>query len=179
MIFLKIQIEKSTELFSRIHKLLIKASDERKLNTPPHDILKILKMIPRDQNGFTAIYGGGYPKHRNEFTRNFKRLKEGSLYFEKSDKSWFDFVIIVKEISKQIEIISYNFEIRIPLENGNESFIRFDLNPVGHGNDAKGIRSHMHCNSDQFQFPYPEQSPLEILDMLLFGIRNEIDNRKK
>ena len=184
VIFLIIQFDRSSQLLNEIRRLLIKAHENQFLATSINEIYSILKITNEDKYGFSTVYGGGIRNSGGDIIRNFEDDLDNGICFKKNDNSWFDFFITTQKISKGLYIDSYSFSIRYEPKNDLTgktifSFIRYDLNQPGHTNEERNIRSHIHPNSNILQFPYPEQSPLEILDMLLFGVRNEIDNRKK
>lgn len=70
-----------------------------------------------------------------------------------------------------MELIAYDFEIRFEQGNGQPRFVRFDLNFLGHANQERGIRSHIHPGTDDFSAPSPLMSPLEVLHILLHELR--------
>lgn len=97
--------------------------------------------------------------------RNFRR--------DRQDGAWFDFQLLAREHAGATSIIAYGFELRM---HGDHPFpfVRFDLNPPGHGNDDEGLRSHLHLGTDDegYSVPAPVMSPLEILDLFLFRLRD-------
>ncbi len=102
--------------------------------------------------------------------RNFRRSKD-EPHFSRKDGGWFDFQLVVRETRHHLEILAYDFELRLPPGSGFD-FIRFDLNPTGHANQDDGLRSHMHLSADDdgLVAPAPVMSPFEILDLFVFGL---------
>ncbi|WP_199333960.1 MULTISPECIES: hypothetical protein [Nostocaceae] len=152
-------VKSAKVLRSEIFQCLTKAYNNGLLKTKLHEIQKLLKITPSTQ-GIIEITGG---------ERNFKRIKE-IPHFEKTDGSWFDFAITVSENYKPAEIIAFDFEIRF-VENKPIKFLRFDLNLPGHDNQERGIRFHLHPSSDDLMVPSPPMSPLEILNLFLYGLK--------
>lgn len=100
--------------------------------------------------------------------KNFHR--DPSLpHFRRDDGAWFDFSITVAQRRGGLELIGYNFEIRF--DDGPTRFIRFDLNEPDHHNEARHLRAHIHPGSDDLQLPSPLMSPLEVLEIVLHGLR--------
>ncbi|XXT14444.1 hypothetical protein WME94_29775 [Sorangium sp. So ce429] len=151
------------QLHHDIRSYLLKASDQRILREPPAVIRKHLCFIGPDAGGYCDIAVGT--------VRNFNRTRD-LPHFTRQDGGWFDFQLQVKEGNGQAEIIAYDFELRLPTGSGFD-FLRFDLNPPGHGNNDDGLRSHLHLNADDdgLAVPAPVMSPFEILDIFLHGLR--------
>lgn len=57
-----------------------------------------------------------------------------------------DVGVVLKPEGEQLALLGYNFE-RV-FADGHVEFIRFDLNPVGHANEARELRAHMHPGHD-------------------------------
>lgn len=49
-------------------------------------------------------------------------------------------------------------------------FIRYDLNLPSHNNEKRGMRFHLHPGNDDFMIHSPPMSPLEILNLFLYGL---------
>ena len=162
------KIKNSKTLRAEILKCLNNAHDQGKLKTKVHEIRHLLQRCKSETNGSNIyeITGG---------QRNFKRLRE-KPHFEKYDTSWFDFAILIDETPKPAAIIGFNFEIRFP-DNCPTKFIRYDLNLPSHNNEQKGMRFHLHPGNDDFMIHSPPMSPLEILNLFLFGL--EIPQRPR
>ena len=151
------------QLYREIRSYLIKASDRRLLLESPDVIRKYLRYLGPDARDYFDIAIGT--------VRNFHRTKE-LPHFTRKDGGWFDFQLQVKEGDGRADIIAYDFELRLPADSGFD-FLRFDLNPPGHDNEADGLRSHMHINGDDdgLAAPAAVMSPFEILDLFLHGLR--------
>lgn len=156
-----VTVKGAKALWAEILKCLTNAHNEGVLSTKLHEIRKLLKLEKSAQHGkgVFEILGG---------QRNFKRSRDVP-HFERFDKCWFDFAILVDETTKPAEIIGFNFEIRFPDESPVR-FVRFDLNLPGHDNEERSIRFHMHPGSDDFMIHSPPMSPLEILHLFLYGL---------
>lgn len=103
---------------------------------------------------------------------NFER-DPTQRHFRRDDGAWFDFRMTVRERrGRPLELLAYGFEIRFQPQHGGPAWIRFDLNPPGHDNDARGIRSHMHPATDDWSVPAPSLSPIEVLHLLVVGLRS-------
>lgn len=150
------------ELFNNIRKHLLDASDEGILASSVSDILALLRK-DKDKKahpkGEASILGG---------PTNFKRDPQ-SPAFERDDGARFDFAITVRWETCELKLLAYHFEIRFP--EGSPGFVRFDLNTPGHPNEDLGIRSHIHPGHDDLQVPAPLMHPIEVLDVLVYGLR--------
>ncbi len=154
-------VKTAKKLRTQIHKCLTQASNEGILATKLHEIHHLLKLAESTQDGANVyeILGG---------KRNFKRRVD-IPHFKRVDGCWFDFSILIDQKSKNIEVIAFDFEIRFP-EKMPVRFLRFDLNPPGHGNDDRGMRFHLHPGSDDLMIHSPPMLPLEILNLFLYGL---------
>lgn len=159
------KVENAKALRNEIFKCLNTAQDKGRLRTELYQIRKLLKITPPTK-GIIEITGG---------ERNFKRDK-AIPHFERIDGCWFDFAILVNENYKPAEIIGFNCEIRF-LDEQPIRFLRFDLNLPGHDNEDRGMRFHLHPGSDDFMIPSPPMSPLEIINLFLYGL--EIPQRPR
>lgn len=152
------QVKSAKVLRTEIFKCLNTAQDDGRLRTELSQIHKLLKEIPKTK-GIIEITGG---------ERNFK-LDKAIPHFERIDGCWFDFAILVNENYKPAEIIGFNCEI-IFLDNQSIKFLRFDFNLPEHRNEDRGMRFHLHPGSDDFMVPSPPMSPLEIINLFLYGL---------
>ncbi len=152
-------VESANILRTKIFQCLTTASNEGILKTKLNEIYKLLK-ITKPTKGIIEITGG---------QRNFNRIKE-IPHFERCDGCWFDFAILVNENFKYPQIIAFDFEIRFLKDNPTE-FLRFDLNPLGHNNDDKGKRFHIHPGNDNLMIHASPMSPLEILHLFLYDLK--------
>ncbi|WP_437638370.1 hypothetical protein [Sorangium sp. So ce854] len=151
------------QLRREVQSYLLKASDQGLIRDAPETVRRHLRYVGPDTNGYFDIAIGT--------VRNFNRTKE-LPHLTRGDGGWFDFQLQVREGDAEIEILAYDFELRLPTDNGI-AFLRFDLNPPGHENEAEGLRSHLHLNSDDdgLAAPAPVMSPYELLDLFLHGLR--------
>ncbi|MCT7983040.1 hypothetical protein NG796_07015 [Laspinema sp. A4] len=157
----KTDIESAIIFKRKIFKTLNTASDEQILKTKPHEIHKLLKMEKSGKHGKEVFSIMGGPK-------NLKR-RQDLPHFERADRCWFDFAILIDENPNQAQVLGFNFEIRFP-EDFTVKFLRFDLNPPGHDNDKGGIRFHLHPGHENLRIPSPPLCPLEILHLFLYGL---------
>ncbi len=174
-----LEIKNYRQLRQQIFHCLNRANDKRILADNQEKIRKLLKVQP--SKGNFLILGGG----KKDGKRNFSRDKN-IPHFTKTDGSWFDFTITVNETRrKSAEIIGFSFEIRFPEEeivatNDEDNkldtrilkpFLRFDLNYPNHQNEERGMRFHLHPGNDDFQIPSLPLSPIEILNLFLYGLQ--------
>jgi len=164
----------SKTLFDEIRGMLLKARKNDLLATSQDEVHRIVKCFSSHndpqlhgqlrrsnlhEHAF-CIVGGNKNFHRNEALPHLRR----------SDGAWFDFSITVREVGGVVELLAYNFEIRLPSCHG-VPFLRFDLNPPGHDNEARELRCHLHAGHDDLQIPAPLMSPREVLTLFLEGLR--------
>lgn len=158
-------IKSAKELRAQIFNCLNQASNEGILATKLHEIHRLLKLAESKQDGANVyeILGG---------QRNFKRRVD-IPHFKRADGCWFDFSILIDQQARNVEIIAFDFEIRFP-EKMPVRFLRFDLNPPGHGNDDRGMRFHLHPGSDDLMIHSLPMSPLEIVNLFCMACRSLI-----
>lgn len=163
-------------LFMEIRSYLLKAVDLGLLDGGQAGVYEKLKLAPR-QDGTLAIAVGD--------RRNFRRDESLPHFRRTRDRAWFDFQMQIAERDRGIDILAYDFELRLVDRNlvppdwnpqrdgkGEVVFVRFDLNPEGHGNEEDGLRSHIHVSSDDdgMAIPAPVMSPFELLDVMVHGL---------
>jgi hypothetical protein len=158
--FAQLEVPSARKLYSQISNILFIARDQRILSNRQADIHKLLQLktintAPKDK---MEILGG---------ERNFDRM-ENIPHFERQDGCWFDFAIALKQTKKSAEVIGFNFEIRFP-DNVPVKFLRFDFNLPEHDNEDRGMRFHLHPGCDDFMVNAPPMSPIEILNLFLYG----------
>lgn len=154
----------SRDLHRELRVLLLDAHNKGLLETPPAKIHQLLKHDRASEPKHHVIVGG---------QKNFNRDKD-LPHFQRDDGAWFDFAITIAQPKKgTVDLIGYNFEIRFEREHNDRRprFVRFDLNPPGHANEERDIRAHIHPGDDDLQVPSPLMSPLEVLQILLYGLR--------
>jgi hypothetical protein len=161
-------------LEKEIRGALLKAVHDGLLTTALNRVLALLerfaaadlpkalaKTVEVDKHIF-AITGG---KKNQGRSRNVD-------HFERNDGAWFDFSIVGRDTDAGIELLAYDFELRLPPGEG-VPFLRFDLNPPKHRNDDRELRSHVHCGSDDWLIPAPLMTPAEVLTLFLRVICRE------
>lgn len=149
-------------LLTRVRIYLRTAVDDEALTNSPDEIYRIVKCAPPLNPGEFLIVGGEKNKHRDASQPALRR----------TDGGWFHFAITGRLVnSSTLELLSYNFEFCFagkPLQ-----FLRFDLNsPTGIGapNIEKDLRSHFHPNDERIQVPAAALTPLELLDIFVYGL---------
>jgi hypothetical protein len=154
----KLEVSNAKLLHGQLLQIFNVARNKKILLTDQPSVRKLLKI----KNGYAEdeieIIGG---------VRNFKRRKD-LPHFERRDGCWFDFAITLKQTNKSAEVIGFNFEIRFP-DNVPVRFMRFDFNLPEHDNEERGMRFHIHPGCDDFMVNAPPMSPIEILNLFLYG----------
>jgi hypothetical protein len=160
-------------LCRELRATLIKASNAKKITTAPKEVNAWVQLLPEPppqvlqdlrtmdlHRGAFCITGG---------EKNQDRLT--SLpHFERDDGAWFDFSIVVREVDGHLDLLAYDFEIRLAPGMG-ASFLRFDLNLPEHRNEVRDLRCHLHPGSDELLVPAPLMSPSELLALFLDSAR--------
>jgi hypothetical protein len=156
-----LKIETPKRLYQQLINTLEIAFEKGMLKTKPHIIRSLIKLNKARQVNEFEIVGG---------VKNFKRRKnlDSPDYFERVDGCWFDFSIMVMQSGESVEIIGFDFEIRFP-EHVPVKFLRFDLNLPEHTNENLGMRCHLHPGYDDFIIHAQPMSPIEILNLFLYG----------
>lgn len=149
------------EFFRSVRGYLIKASNCGLIAQTPRDVRKLLSQHRTSTNKLLVSVGS---------VRNFSQSKD-LPHFSRKDGAWFDFQLEVEESDIGLIILWYDFEVRLA-DGSPLKFLRFDLNPVGHDNEGRALRSHMHLGSDDdgWSVPSPILSPFEVLDLFLHGL---------
>jgi hypothetical protein len=160
MPFAKLEVPSANKLYGQITKILIAAHNQEIIINNQAAIHQLLKIKPMNDSlgNKIEILGG---------KRNFKRLKN-LPHFERRDGCWFDFSIALQQTKRSAETIGFNFEIRFP-DNVPVRFLRFDFNLPKHDNEERGMRFHIHPGCDDFMVNAPPMSPIEILNLFLYG----------
>jgi hypothetical protein len=141
--------------------------DETKIHEEHGKLWKDL--AERDlHRGAFCIFGGVKNQGRDESLPHFKR----------DDGAWFDFSITVREAGGLVELLAYDFEIRLAPGMGL-SFLRFDLNLPEHKNQRRELRCHLHPGSDDLLVPAPLMSPPELCALFVYGARLPSDRRPR
>jgi hypothetical protein len=160
MSFAKLEVPSASKLYGQITKILIAAHNQEIIINNQAAIHQLLKIKPMNDSlgNKIEIIGG---------KRNFKRLIN-LPHFKRRDGCWFDFSIALQQTKKSVETIGFNFEIRFP-DNVPVRFMRFDFNLPEHDNEERGMRFHIHPGCDDFMVNAPPMSPIEILNLFLYG----------
>lgn len=151
----------ASKVYNLILSALRRGYDDGKLATKPHEYQKLLQKTKTSSNtsNIIEIVGGAknFPRDPNE------------PHFARVDGCWFDFAITLKEANKTVEFLGFNFEIRFP-EAMFVKFLRFDRNLPEHNNKERGLRFHIHPGHDDLMIHAPPMSPLEILQLFIYGL---------
>ena len=181
-------IERSLELptsakdLSRsLRTALNKASDAKKIATSPREIQErvlvlneppsklLTQLRERDlHRGAFCVVGGEKNQDRDPSRPHFRR----------KDGSWFDFSITVREVGGRLELLAYDFELRLAPGMG-VPFLRFDLNLPDHRNQDRELRCHLHPGHDDILVPAPLMSPIEVLALFIDGVRPVADRKPR
>lgn len=108
-------------------------------------------------------------------------------HFRRSDGAWFDFHLELREYDGtlsehrgDLELLGYGYELRFPPTLGCAvPWVRFDLNPPGHPNEARSVRAHFHPGDEDLQAPSAILHPDEALDLLLSDLLALPDKRRR
>jgi hypothetical protein len=166
------------ELLRNLRADLVKASNRKRLATSPSDIKGLVRILDeppptvlnplREQGlhrGAFCIVGGEKNQGRDPSLPHLKR----------KDGAWFDFTITVREDRGALQLLAYDFEIRLNPGMG-APFLRFDLNLPGHPNE---LRCHLHAGSDDILVPAPLMHPHEVLALFIDGVHPRTDRRPR
>ena len=172
---------RAKDLHRQLRDLLRRASDAGRITTAPHDIYRRVLLVPEPpgqvlaqlrelelQEGAFCIVGGEKNQERDR----------GLPHLTRDDGAWFDFSVVVREQGGALELLAYDFEIRLPPGMGTP-FLRFDLNLPDHRNEAREMRCHLHPGSDDILVPAPLMSPLELAAMFIGGARASSGREKR
>jgi hypothetical protein len=143
--------------FQRIRSYLIDASDNRRIRNSINDIYKLLRMDGR-ADGYGLIACGGIDFHRDG----------GVPHLTRDDGARLTFSLTLVEAEGVAALVAYRVELA-GIPSGAPPFLRFDFDSPGKPHEANGLRSHLHPGSDLVRVPAPVMTPLEILDLLLYG----------
>jgi hypothetical protein len=149
-------------LLSRLRAALKRAYDTGDFRVPQQEIYKYVNFADpppetRPLGEVRAIVGG---------VKDFSRAPE-SIQLCRTDGAWFHFTLLLEEQRREcIRLLAYDFELVYP-DGHRPWFVRFDLNPPGHPNEAREIRSHLHPGSEDLMVPSPILEPLEAIHLML------------
>ncbi|MEZ4405438.1 MAG: hypothetical protein R3A52_02940 [Polyangiales bacterium] len=152
-------------LRSQLRSYLLQCFDADAILDPPDAILKKLRgYASGGAHVITVADSDGQPK-------NFRRDR-ALAHFTRADGAWFDFgFTLLERRGAPVEVVAYDAELRFVRDDDSPvpPWVRFDLNPPGHDNDGRALRSHLHPATDDWEVPAPTLSPVELLDLLVFG----------
>jgi hypothetical protein len=165
-----------------IRNKLTRAVDAGHIQNSPQEILKYVRCF-REPNldrkmaadlGSRQLLSDSFVVSGGQ--KNQARSTEHE-HFARDDGAWFDFSITGREVAGAVELLAYDFEIRLPPGRGT-AFVRFDCNLPAHHNDQRGLRCHLHCGSDDILLPAPLFTPEELLTIFIEGFRTDDPGRK-
>lgn len=169
-----LELPKSAKELSRnLRATLIRASNAKKITTSPeqiHERVLVLDAPPPtvlDQLRARELHQGAFCVVGGEKNQDRDLQRP---HFMRNDGSWFDFSIIVREVGDRLDLLAYDFELRLATGMG-APFLRFDLNLPEHRNQDRELRCHLHPGSDDILVPAPLMSPIEVLALFIDGIR--------
>ncbi len=156
------------ELFFELRHMLLNASNKKILRTSPDEIRTKIKYFSPTEALRTTLIEAGLAKNAWCITGGDKNQKRNLevAHFERTDGAWFDFTLTVREDAGKLEILAYDFEIRLPRGHG-APFLRFDLNLPDHKNQQRDLRCHLHPGSDDILVPAPLMTPAELLSLFV------------
>jgi hypothetical protein len=163
-------VETPARLLQALRNALLAAHGQNLLRTAQHEINQWVRLDPKvhpsepepSKVGPHIIVGG---------VKVFNQRDPESAHLVRDDGVWIHFSITVHwDGRKDMKLLGYDFEIVFP-EGHAPRFLRIDLNPPGHANEAKELRSHFHPSNDDLQFPAPVMTPQEILHLFIHGLR--------
>lgn len=140
-----------------IRPRLRKAVDEGRLAIGISDIHQHVKVTrsEHERDAFDLV-GGRYNQRRDPRLADLRTPDDGWLFFS----------AILRPVAAGLQVVAYDIE-RVFGPHHRPAWIRFDLNPPGHPNDHRGIRSHFHVDNDDLQLHAPIFAPHELLEILL------------
>jgi hypothetical protein len=157
--------ERAKDLFVQLRGYLIRCSVEGAIRDSQSEVRSRLRHY--EEKGQQVVAVCDAPTQPKNFRRD-----RALAFFTRADGAWFDFGFTVTERGgRPLELHSYGGEVRfdgstVPMP---PPWIRFDLNPLGTSNDDRAQRSHLHPGTDDWSVPSPILSPIELLDLLVFG----------
>lgn len=152
-----------------VRPLLLSAIDDGRLAIPIHELSKHVRVTKTKDARFELV--GGRKNFARQPDLNDLRMRGGGSI---------TFAATLRVVADGLEVEAYNFE-RTFSPDHRPAFVRFDLNPRGHANDTRDIRSHLHPGNDNIQLPAPIFAPHELLELLLgdFGADRDRAARAK
>jgi hypothetical protein len=152
----------AAKLFEQLKRGLLGAYRSEHLQTPPHDIPKLLRLEQSSQDDIWEIMGG---------KKDFGRASRDDQ-FERRDGGLFNFAVTVARCQgrQSLDLVAYNFELRFASGDQVPRFMRFDLNTPEHENNQSGMRCHLHPGHDDLQAPSAFLAPVELLELFLYRL---------
>lgn len=150
------------DVLRQIRRALKDALDRDLLKIPEASIYQHVRLECANEGEREFVITGGI--------KDFRRSPESARLI-REDLAWLHFTITVRHYARdRLEVLSYDFELVFP-DGHAPPFVRFDLNPPGHRNEARELRSHVHPGNDELQLPAPVMTPTELLELLLVRLR--------
>ena len=150
---------KAKELFRRMHAAIQRASIDGTLRTNSYEASRLLGI--RERTSAAIIVGGA---------RSWNCVPDGGVFMRR-DGAWFTFTLqVMPDTDGSLRLESYSFQLCMPTGSA-PLYLRFDLGGPDDGYVHEGLRSHLHPGASDARVPAPLLSPLELLDLFLYGLR--------
>ncbi|MDP3275593.1 MAG: hypothetical protein Q8Q09_10390 [Deltaproteobacteria bacterium] len=153
----------ATQQFTAMRSYLVACAQQGVITTAQDEIFKSLRFDTASSTVWMCT-----PK-------NFKR-DSACPRITRLDGAWLDLsVSFATNASRELILAGYDAEIWFPTHDNQHSapaWIRLDFNLEAHTNDyERAMRSHLHPGTDDWFVPSPLLSPIELLDLLVFGCK--------
>lgn len=165
--------ENAKALLRELRTLIIKGHNAKKITTSPHDVNKVVQLLPPPEKIRKQLELQQLEKAASCIIVGSEKNQERDPklpHIKRNDGAWFDFTITVREGVNGLELLAYDFEIRLPAALG-APFLRFDLNLPGHANEVRELRCHLHPGFDDVLVPAPLMTPTELLTVFIEHLR--------
>jgi len=165
--------ENAKALLRELRTLLIKGHNAKKIFTPPQDVNRVVQLLPPPEKIRKQLEHYQLEKAASCIIVGNEKNQERDPtlpHIKRNDGAWFDFAITVREGVNGLELLAYDFEIRLPAALG-APFLRFDLNLPGHANEVRELRCHLHPGFDDVLVPAPLMTPTELLTVFIEHLR--------
>jgi hypothetical protein len=140
-----------------IRPSLLKAANEGRLAVGDHEISRHVQVTrSKDTMDASDLVGGRYNQDRDH----------GLADLRTADGGWLFFLAVLRPHPGGLEVLAYDIE-RVFGPDHRPAWVRFDLNPRGHANDVRGLRSHFHADNDDLQLHAPIFAPHELIELFL------------
>jgi hypothetical protein len=147
-------------LITGIRVLLLEASDDETLASPPHEILRMLTNQRCGRNPEVVMVWCGETFDDGQ-AGEFLRLSNGSRL---------SFSFTAEYARQARRLTSYRFHLRRP-DGSHPAFLRFDLNGEHATHEPLDEpRCHFHPGNNDVRIQCPILSPAEILQKCLYGV---------